>query len=404
MGPAPIASGPEWDYASTNPMVDPDPFPASTFFAPAGRAQPAPLREAIQACLESPVTQAILASLDGYVAVLNEERQILAANRVLLDALVAEGQQDPLGRRWGEVAGCVHAGEGPDGCGTARACSCCGAAISILATQRGGQPHESECRMAIRGARGWEGRELQARASTLDLACGRLLVVVFHDISDHKRREALESMFLHDLANTVQALNVRSELLESGLDNPVEAAHQILEISHRLSEAVQHQRLLIRAESGELRIDAKDVAIGALLSSLAETLAGHPAGRGQVFRIQTEAGPGQSVRTDPVLLFRVLLNMGVNALEASGPGDPIRIGCQHEGDRVRFFVGNPGAMPEAVALQVFHRSFSTKPGAGRGLGTHSMKVLGENYLHGQVGFHSSAADGTVFHIQLPVTP
>jgi sensor histidine kinase regulating citrate/malate metabolism len=52
-------------------------------------------------------------------------------------------------------------------------------------------------------------------------------------------------------------------------------------------------------------------------------------------------------------------------------------------------------------LQIFQRSFSTK-GAGRGLGTYSIKLLGERYLHGTVSFASSAEQGTIFQISLPL--
>ena len=45
--------------------------------------------------------------------------------------------------------------------------------------------------------------------------------------------------------------------------------------------------------------------------------------------------------------------------------------------------------------------FSTKSSTGRGLGTYSMKLLGERYLGGAVSFSSSAEHGTVFTFELP---
>ena len=58
------------------------------------------------------------------------------------------------------------------------------------------------------------------------------------------------------------------------------------------------------------------------------------------------------------------------------------------------------ANPE-VALQIFHRSFSTKGGYGRGLGTYGMKLLGEGVLGGSVGFESTEEGGTTFWFRLP---
>jgi len=54
-----------------------------------------------------------------------------------------------------------------------------------------------------------------------------------------------------------------------------------------------------------------------------------------------------------------------------------------------------------VALRVFQRSFSTKAGQGRGLGTFSMKLFGENYLGGRVSFTSLQEAGTTFSLERP---
>jgi sensor histidine kinase regulating citrate/malate metabolism len=84
-----------------------------------------------------------------------------------------------------------------------------------------------------------------------------------------------------------------------------------------------------------------------------------------------------------------------NGLEASAEGDCITIHCQTEGDEIVFRVHSPAYMPEEVQAKVFHRSFSTK-GAGRGLGTYSMKLLTEGYLRGKIGFTSTPQEGTTF--------
>jgi len=57
-------------------------------------------------------------------------------------------------------------------------------------------------------------------------------------------------------------------------------------------------------------------------------------------------------------------------------------------------------MPKEIQLQLFKRSFSTK-GIGRGIGTYSMKLFGEKYLKGRVGFESTEENGTTFFIEIP---
>jgi len=68
---------------------------------------------------------------------------------------------------------------------------------------------------------------------------------------------------------------------------------------------------------------------------------------------------------------------------------------------IRFWVNNPNFMPREVQLQVFQRSFSTK-GAGRGLGTYSIKLLTERYLKGMVSFSTSPETGTTFQAWYPM--
>ena len=66
-----------------------------------------------------------------------------------------------------------------------------------------------------------------------------------------------------------------------------------------------------------------------------------------------------------------------------------------------FEVHNPGVMPVSVQHQIFQRSFSTKEGQGRGVGTYSIRLFTERYLGGQVTFESRAPEGTTFTVRVP---
>jgi sensor histidine kinase regulating citrate/malate metabolism len=93
--------------------------------------------------------------------------------------------------------------------------------------------------------------------------------------------------------------------------------------------------------------------------------------------------------------------MTKNALEAIHEGETVRVAfARQEGGPV-FRVSNPGVIPEPVQLQLFKRSFSTKAQQGRGIGTYSMKLFGERYLGGRIGFESTPENGTTFWIMLP---
>ena len=111
--------------------------------------------------------------------------------------------------------------------------------------------------------------------------------------------------------------------------------------------------------------------------------------------------PSQSIRTDGVLLGRVLGNLVKNAVEASRPGMTVTVSASVTGEGVVFEVHNPSVMPRDTQLQVFQRSFSTK-GSGRGLGTYSVRLFTERYLGGSVTFRSTEGEGTTFRVTLPL--
>ncbi len=108
--------------------------------------------------------------------------------------------------------------------------------------------------------------------------------------------------------------------------------------------------------------------------------------------------------TDVVLLRRVLVNLVKNAVEASSPGEQVTVRAREDGDEIVFEVHNPGVMPIAVQRQIFQRSFSTKEGHGRGVGTYSVRLFTERHLRGHVSFESREPEGTTFRVRVPKEP
>ena len=106
--------------------------------------------------------------------------------------------------------------------------------------------------------------------------------------------------------------------------------------------------------------------------------------------------------TDSSLLWRILHNMVLNALEASHGGKPVKVWYDREGAELSFKVWNEGVIAPRVANRIFERNFSTKQGDGRGLGTFSMKYFGESILGGRVAFTSEPSLGTTFSFTAPL--
>jgi sensor histidine kinase regulating citrate/malate metabolism len=69
---------------------------------------------------------------------------------------------------------------------------------------------------------------------------------------------------------------------------------------------------------------------------------------------------------------------------------------------VVFSVWNAEVISPPIASRIFQRNFSTKEEPGRGLGTFSMKLIGEQLLGGRVYFESTSTSGTTFFLRLPI--
>ena len=225
------------------------------------------------------------------------------------------------------------------------------------------------------------------------------------DISDEKRRKALERIFFHDIGNTLAAIHGAIQLTQM---TPVENMAQKLEnfnlveqFVNRLIEEFNSQRQLTQAENGELKLDISDIHCNELLQQIASLYKHAEVSKGKAIILEPIEDERVMITSDRVQLMRIVSNMTKNALEASVPGDFVALGCMMlPNNQIEFYVRNQMVMPQSIKFQVFNRSFTTK-GQGRGLGTYSMKLLGERYLHGKVGFTSKPGDGTRFYIKLP---
>lgn len=373
-----------------------------TWFAPAERDTNANITKLADFCLHNPVAHAIVDSVDGYVLILNRQRQVLAANPETLKKLNISNTEDILGFRPGELFGCAFSNIEPGGCGTSKNCATCGAVISILASQELKEACTNECLMTIAKNGKTESNEFKVRATPITLGGNELTIFVIHDISASKRRDALENVFLHDLGNILTGLQGWSDILIRRPENAVEIAKRIVGLSSHLTQEVQNQRLLLQAESGDLEVTMEKINVQEIINGIRTFFSGYAADKIQRLDIMTIDSTATLISCES-LLTRVLVNMVKNALEATESPDHVKLSYEFGNNSHTFTVHNKGMIQDEYALQIFKRSFSTKSNKGRGLGTYSMKLFGERYLKGQVGFTTSEEKGTTFFITLPKT-
>ena len=384
------------------PRMRRDPFmPEPTAYAPAERST----REELLGLAASVRRECALVDLlhlvPDMVMVLNPNRQIVHANRAVLSSVGAGSLDEVIGHRPGELWNCTHATETPGGCGTTTACEYCGAVNGILSCQAG-LPSVEECRILTVEEDLEAALDLRVWASPVEFGGQPCTFIAAVDIADEKRRIFLERVFLHDILNTATALRGFSRLLGADAVEEEDRGEFLVRIgalSDRIVGEIEGHRQLVAAESGSLEVQLRRVHAQQVVDDVVAAYNRPDLLNRRVLRVADDCAD-VAVESDPVLLGRIVGNMTKNAIEASSPGDVVTIGCRVEGGELQFWVHNPTAMPTHVRTQVFKRSFSTK-GAGRGLGTYSMKFLTERCLGGRIWFSSTEEAGTTFVASYP---
>lgn len=370
--------------------------PLKTDFAPAERSKNEQLINQLNEIINNELLVNFSNSVSQMVVVLNENRQIVFSNKPFNDFLGMEDTKDILGKRPGEAVNCIHAFSGEGGCGTTEFCRKCGAINAILESQKG-EKTENECRILTVNN---DALDLKVSASPFKFNGNSFTIFTITDISDEKRKHILERLFYHDVLNSAGGISGLSGIMPDLSDRieMIRIAGLINRASENLIEEIQVQRQLTSAEKGDLIPDFNECYSLQILKDLADLYSKHPLIE-EKFIVIRKNSHLFSLNTDKVLLRRIIGNMIKNALEASFPGDTVTLYCKKESGKSTFTVHNKTFIPREIQLQLFKRSFTTK-GTGRGLGTYSMKLLGEKYLKGKVGFESTPEEGTTFFIDL----
>ncbi len=340
----------------------------------------------------------LLDSISQMVVVLNSNREIIYANEQYLEFCKISKIEELLGMRPGESIECKNADKSEDGCGTSSFCINCGALNAILSSQSGVKSTK-ECSISTIHN---NVHELRVTAAPLLLNGNVLTIFSILDISAEKRKDFLESVFLHDILNSSGGIQGLAGLLKE-MSNPAEMAEigtTIENVANDLIEEIKKHQLLSVAESGELTPSFTQTSSLHILENINNMFSGQKSNKGKTIQIDNNT-ENITFKTDTSLLKRVLANMVKNAIESNCPHDLIRLKAARSTKYCRLSVHNNSYISPEVRLKLFQRNYTTK-GKGRGLGTYSMKLLGERYLKGNVGCESEPDSGTSFYIELPL--
>jgi K+-sensing histidine kinase KdpD len=370
-----------------------------TYFAQPDRVSKEEIRTEIDIVNKNPVMTGLLNSVSGLLAVMDENRQIVALNDAFLRMIGIDAPENVLGLRHGQVLDCIHAEEEPSGCGTTRCCSSCGAAIAMVTALEDNKPVERICAISTKRDDKKADIVLNVKSYPIRINKKRFLLIFLQDITRQQTMAALERTFFHDINNMLSMLVMASEMLV--VESPSELSRTIHQASIQINKEIAIQRVLSESEEYSYQPMWRSITPKEIFSNLQLFFANHPAKHTINIEFKDNC-PNISITTDYSLLLRVLCNMIKNAVEETPENGNIKVWNELEKHCLSFCVWNAQAIPQDLINRIFQRNFTTKEEAGRGIGTFSMKLLGEDILGGQVSFTTSKREGTIFKFSHPI--
>ncbi len=234
-------------------------------------------------------------------------------------------------------------------------------------------------------------REMQARLfhSARLAGVGELAAGVVHN-------------FKNVLIGVAGTLDVASLLIERGGSADLIARH--------LSDAQEHvlrgnqvlQRLLDFARG--MPQEVSDVHLDLLIADVVGVCKAHSASRG--IRIRMDVPPGlPEIQGDAGQLHEVLMNLVLNALQATERGGQVVVGAGVVDDRMLISVADTGCgIPVALRERIFETFYSRKvsgpPGTGIGLSASRNMIQS---MGGEITVESQVDEGSTFTVHLPLS-
>lgn len=209
----------------------------------------------------------------------------------------------------------------------------------------------------------------------------------------------------HDLRQPMHALNLLLEALkqESRSDERARLLERIEASSQAMSALLDALLDISRLDAGTVRLQRAPLRLQPLLLRLRDTYESQAERKGIALVIH---GSQACVRSDPLLLERILGNFLSNALRYTPPGGCVLLAVRLHGAHCVIQVrdNGPGIAPDeqAAVFQEFVQLHNPQRdrSQGLGLGLAIVQRLARLLDH-PVGVRSCLGHGATFHIQLP---
>ncbi|MBK5930416.1 PAS domain-containing sensor histidine kinase [Halochromatium salexigens] len=259
-------------------------------------------------------------------------------------------------------------------------------------------------------------------------------VAVKQDIKDRKElertRENVERIMRHDLKAPLNAIINLPELLlmdESLGSEQRKDIDLIRESGQNMLDLIDRSLDLFKMESGQFHYRASHVDLMKIMQTARAFIAEQLSRKqlrlalrhnGQALSLESVAASPCCVAADARLLLSMLGNLLTNAVEASPPGETIRLDIREEGQgegesegeadeganrQVWLEISNRGAVPAPMRKQFFAKYCTYGKANGTGLGTYSAKLMADTMGFALSMSTSDAEDRTYLRLRMPIS-
>jgi signal transduction histidine kinase len=222
-----------------------------------------------------------------------------------------------------------------------------------------------------------------------------------------RQRDLFFAMMNHELRNALTGVYGWAERLVRG-KSPETAAHaarEVYESADRTITLLNNFLDLTRLDAGKVRPVWRDLEIAAALERTLEGV--RPAADAKRVSLEVRCpSPAPPLRTDPVRLQQILVNLITNAIRHSPEERRVLIRAEAADSEVTFGVTDQGpGIPADLHERIFEpfERFDPHSGLGTGLGLPISRRLAA-VLGGRLTVASSVGRGATFTLTLPRVP
>jgi len=222
-----------------------------------------------------------------------------------------------------------------------------------------------------------------------------------------RQRDLFSAMMNHELRNALTGVYGWAQRLVRGHapEQHARAAREVYEGAERTITLLNNFLDLTRLDAGKVRPVWQDVDVVTPVQRAMASV--EPAAEAKQVRLLTEYSNGPAtLRTDPVRLEQILVNLLSNAVRHSPEGETVAVRVEQGSSEVWFRVVDhgPGVPPELRAgiFEPFER-FDPHSGLGTGLGLPVSRRLAE-VMGGRLAVENTVGTGATFTLVLPRRP